>query len=123
MNSEIERALNNVVYEITGLYDEGKINLTSANYLIKKAVLSVHYSDGKEEDVYSYITDRCGRCLKKVPELYDINKNPHLDSFDKLMLFSRKYDNLGLITPYICKDCYQCLIQKIEPNKMLIKKV
>ena len=66
---DIGRGMNSVVKVVIDLFDEGKMEVSTAREIIVACRNGVNWCDGNEDEAIVCIRRcRCGKCLKKVPK-------------------------------------------------------
>ena len=100
---DIGRGLNMVTKKVMTLYDAGKIAFEDVKSLLDTIRAGVYQCDGNEYEAVDYLYHhRCGKCLKKTLDLYDLTVCD-LDS---------DCDDDGLDTIEVCKDCFEEICKK-----------
>jgi hypothetical protein len=101
---DIGRGLNMVTRKVMGLYDAEKIAFEDVKSLLYTIRKGVHQCDGNEYEAVDYLYGhRCGKCLKKTLDLYDFCQC----SF-------KPWDEDGLDTFEVCKDCFEEICKKYD---------
>ncbi len=93
---DIGRGLNTVTKKVIELYDEGKIQFEDVKNLLFTIRKAVYHCDGNEYEAVAYLYGRrCGHCLKRTSDLYNLDE-----------IFVRAYEDKSLDTDEVCEECF-----------------
>lgn len=118
MSEEIRAGLNGVIESVIRCYRDGRIELSTAQYMIASAQRAMHQCKGEPDKDIESLHDICGCCLKKTQpgkKMYNVFGACPEVPYETVLALKEGSGGSKYMTcqDFVCADCFDRIFDHI----------